>query len=156
MKAENVKLVYNTLFRPDYVQLEVDSAATLKQLMKRLQERGRLGCCFLKAEVSAPMPWTFADAALRDAPRGRTLIMWNVHPSTDIEDVERFFQGYNYDASCIRMINVDQFQSRGLNRRPVPIHVSVGFSTKLEALRAMREKSGDICASVAINLRFIQ
>ena len=70
--------------------------------MKRLQERGRLGCKFLRAEVvgfifsshlvlfyssayflissngfsklqSPAHPWTFVDASLKDAPRGRTV-----------------------------------------------------------------------------------
>eukprot|EP00250_Pteridium_aquilinum_P000831 c10998_g1_i2 orf=110-745(+) len=72
VKEENVKFVYNPTFRPDYVQFEVDSASTQRQIMKRLQERGRLGCRFLKAEVSPPMPWSVVDAALKDSPRGRT------------------------------------------------------------------------------------
>lgn len=157
VQPESIKFVYNTTFRPDYVQFDVDSASTQRQIMKRLQERGRLGCRYLKAEVSPPVPWTFVDAALKDSPRGRTLVMYNVSANTDFEDVERFFTGYNYDPSCIRFIKVsnEQVQTRGL-RRPTSHHVAVGFTTKLEALRAMREKMGEFCANMVVNLRLIQ
>ena len=32
-------------------QFDIDSASSQRQIMKRLQERGRLGCKFLRAEV---------------------------------------------------------------------------------------------------------
>lgn len=157
VKSENVKFIYNPQFRPDYVQFNVDSAATQKSILKRLQERGRLGCRLLKAELSQPMPWTAVDAAIKDSPRGRTLLMHNASITTDFEDVERFFSGYNFDPSYIRFIKVNTVQNQGRNmRRPFILHVAVGFTTKLEALRAMREKMGDFCANVAINLRLIQ
>lgn len=154
---ENIKFVYNAAFRPDYVQFDVDSASTQRQITKRLQERGRLGCRFLKAEVVTPMHWSVVDAALKDSPRGRTVLMYNVHINTDNEDVERFFAGYNFDASYIRFVKVsnEQIPNRTV-RRPIALHVAVGFTTKLEALRAMREKMGDFCANVPVNLRLIQ
>lgn len=157
LQSENVKLVYNAVFRPEYVQFDVDSAATQRQIMKRLQERGRLGCKVLKAELVAPVHWTVVDAALKDSPRGKTVLMYNLNMSTDFEDVERFFSGYNIDAKHIRFVRLsnEQVAERIVKRRTV-LHVAVGFTTRLEALRAVREKTGDFCANVAVNLRLIQ
>ena len=50
----------------------------------------------------------------------------------------------------------EQAQNRGAQRRPISYHVAVGFTTKLEALRALREKSGDFCGNMSVNLRLIQ
>ncbi|KAH7297387.1 hypothetical protein KP509_26G067300 [Ceratopteris richardii] len=156
IKPENVKFVYSTAFRPDYVQISVDSPSTQKQAMKYLQERGRLGFRLLRLETSQPMPWTVVDAALKDSPRGRTILMFNVNLSTDFEDVERFFTGYNYDSSYVRFIRVNTESNRARIGRQQVLHVAVGFKTKLEALRAMREKMGDFCVNRAISLRLIQ
>ncbi|KAI5074602.1 hypothetical protein GOP47_0010563 [Adiantum capillus-veneris] len=157
VKPENVKFVYTPHFRPDYAQFNVESTSAQKSIMRRLQERGRLGYRILRAEMSQPMPWTVVDAALKDSPRGRTLLMYNASINTDYEDVERFFSGYNFDPSYIRFIRVTPNENQNRNvRRPISLHVAVGFTTKLEALRAMREKMGDFCSNVAINLRLIQ
>ena len=112
--------------------------------------------------------------------------MYNVGANTDYEDVERFFAGFDYDPSHVRFIKVyvviylltklnfdclnfsnvtlallfcrsnEQAQNRGAQRRPISYHVAVGFNTKLEALRALREKSGDFCGNMSVNLRLIQ
>ncbi|MCO5561742.1 hypothetical protein L7F22_015365 [Adiantum nelumboides] len=157
LNPENVKFVYTPQFRPDHVQFNVESPSTQRTIMRRLQERGRLGYRILRAEMSQPMPWTAVDAAVKDSPRGRTLLMYNVSGNTDHEDVERFFNGYTFDPSYIRFIRVTPEQNPNRNvRRQISLHVAVGFTTKLEALRAMREKTGDFCANVAINLRLIQ
>ncbi|KAH7276336.1 hypothetical protein KP509_39G003200 [Ceratopteris richardii] len=106
VQPENLKFIYGSSFRPDYVQITVDSSSTQKQVTKCLQERGRLGFRLLRLEMSQPMPWTIVDAALKDSPRGRTLLMYNVSLNTDFEDVERFFAGYSYDSSYVRFIRV--------------------------------------------------
>ncbi|XP_002988209.2 bromodomain-containing protein 4 isoform X2 [Selaginella moellendorffii] len=160
LQKDSVHMTYDEKFYPLYAHIAFDSTEALKNAVKILQTKGRLGGRIVKMESFVQfMPPTHPQMTEHlNKYLGRMLLMLHIPPEGRIEDLERFFDGYGFDPSALSMLDAVQmtlarFPKEG-NR--MVRRAAIGFCSSLEAMRALREKQGDFVLNEPIELRLIQ
>lgn len=165
LQPHQLVTIYDEKYRQRFIQLEFDSMESFRQAQRTIVRKGRLGGRYLKLDLEARR-YDNDDIhnVVKDF-RGQSLLMMQVPTEATVEDVERFFQGYNLSSFSTRFLRVQKdipaYAGRKVNLNPnSPANIErralVKFSSPLEAFRALRAKHGQFCLNKSIDLRFVQ
>ncbi|GBG60470.1 hypothetical protein CBR_g5643 [Chara braunii] len=100
--------------------------------------------------------------------RDRTLLMINLPEEVNMEDIERFFEGYSISGQGVKLLRYvhEKVRTPRIKRlqgewrktmdNVVERRALVCFTSELEALRALRERQGEYVQDMEIELKLIQ
>lgn len=166
LQPHQVVTIYDEKYRQRFIQLEFDNLEGFRQAQRAIVRQGRLGGRYLKLDMESKRADEDDIHNIVKAFRGQSLLLMQVPNEATVEDVERFFQGYNLAAYSTKFLRVQKDFPTAYSARKVlsnsnpssnfEMRALVKFSSPLEASRALRAKHGQFCLNKSIDLRFVQ
>ncbi|KAF2311968.1 hypothetical protein GH714_027634 [Hevea brasiliensis] len=139
LTLDDIKVNYNRDFLPVGMMIQFPSRLAFDNAFKVIAKKGRL----YRLENADRSQWDFLMPH-----DGKTLLLEGIPRNAQLEDVERFLSGCEYDPSSIQLT-----VRQGL---PDPIRIArLRCSTRTEAMNAFITKNRGFCLNNQITVRVL-
>ncbi|CAI0471664.1 unnamed protein product [Linum tenue] len=137
---EDIKFNYTRSYGPVAVLLQFPSRQAYDNAFKVIAKKGRL----YRLQMANRSEWD-----LQQPFYGKTVLVQGVPPNAQLDDIERFLSGFDFDSSSI------QFIRQGMPPNSIRTAV-VKFASQVQAMNALISKNGAFCLNNRVVMRVIQ